>query len=339
MKYIFVGWCICIMSILYLGCTAETKVPEAKNEKANSFTTTLTIADPTIFYHEGTYYLYGTSAAGKGFLVYTSKDLKKWHGPKGVQNGFALMEGNTYGTGGFWAPQVFYYQGMFYMAYTANEHIAIAKSKSPLGPFIQEKKIHPIGAPVKQIDPYVYIDDDGTKYLYHVRLTNGNKIFVAKLTDDFSSIKPETLQLCIKATEPWENTTQASWPVTEGPSILKHDGLYYLIYSANDYRNPDYAVGYATSKTPYGPWKKYEGNPVISKEIVGKNGTGHGDYFRDEQGNLHYIFHTHNSYKQVHPRKTAMVKIQFKNTQSGIDKLIIVEESFHYLQEVNKVDS
>ncbi|WP_149273550.1 hypothetical protein [Pareuzebyella sediminis] len=37
-----------------------------------------------------------------------------------------------------------------------------------------------------------------------------------------------------------------NWPVTEGPTVLKHKGLYYLIYSANDFRNPDYPFGFVT---------------------------------------------------------------------------------------------
>ncbi|MEJ7676977.1 MAG: family 43 glycosylhydrolase [Segetibacter sp.] len=85
------------------------------------------------------------------------------------------------------------------MAYVANENIAIAESRSPLGPFTQKIK-QPLKAPVKQIDPFVFIDGDGKKYLYHVRLSNGNKLFVAEMSDDFSAIKPQTLQECITAT-------------------------------------------------------------------------------------------------------------------------------------------
>ena len=40
----------------------------------------INIADPTVFYDEGTYYLYGTveGNSNQGFLVYTSKDMKSW---------------------------------------------------------------------------------------------------------------------------------------------------------------------------------------------------------------------------------------------------------------------
>ena len=291
------------------------------------------LADPTIFYYQGIYYLYGTVEGDtkEGFLVYTSADMKNWKANKEADNGYALRKGNVYGTANFWAPQVFFNNNTFYMAYVANENIAIAESKSPLGPFTQKIK-QPLAAPVKQIDPFVFIDSDGKKYLYHVRLLNGNKLFVVEMSDDFSAIKPETLHECITATDRWENTANTSWPVTEGPSVLKHKSLYYLVYTANDFRNPDYAVGYAVSNHPNGPWKKYAANPVLNKNNIGKNGTGHSDFITDNHGNMFYVFHTHNSDSVVAPRRTAVVKVQFsKDPNSGLDKLTVDEMSFFYL--------
>ena len=63
----------------------------------------------------------------------------------------------------------------------------------------------------------------------------------------------------------------------EGPTVVKLDDLYYLFYSANHFKNIDYAVGYATSTSPYGPWKKHANNPIIHRSIVHENGSGHGD--------------------------------------------------------------
>jgi xylan 1,4-beta-xylosidase len=330
-KYLSV---ILLFVILSAGCSSCKKaLPEVREQGSKA---TIYLADPTIFHYNGMYYLYGTSGddANQGFLVYTSADLKSWKGPEGVNNGYALRKEDSFGDKGFWAPQVFHYQDKFYMAYTANENIAIATADNPLGPFTQTTK-NPLAAPVKQIDPFVLIDDDGKKYLYHVRLTRGNRLFVAEMTDDLSAIKPETLKECITAMEPWENTANAEWPVAEGPSILKHDNLYYFVYSTNDFRNPDYAVGYAVSDSPYGPWQKYSGNPVLSRENIGENGTGHGDFVKGEQGNLYYVFHTHHSDTGVHPRKTAVVNAGFTTPQdnsSGIDALVMDEESFYYLE-------
>ncbi len=44
-------------------------------------------------------------------------------------------------------------------------------------------------------------------------------------------------------------------------AVASHSFTFYR-YSANDFRNPDYAVGYAVADNPYGPWKKYEGKLI-----------------------------------------------------------------------------
>ncbi|KGO91217.1 glycoside hydrolase family 43 protein [Flavobacterium subsaxonicum] len=277
------------------------------------------LADPTIFENEGTYYLYGTKGAkdvdGEGFQVYTSTDLKNWKKPA-ANNGFAFKKGDGYGTTGFWAPQVFKYNNKFYMAYTANEQIAIASSDSPAGPFKNDGK--PLAADVRQIDPFIFFDN-GKIYLYHVRLENGNRIFVAEMENDLSAIKPGTLKECITATKPWEDTEKVKWTVTEGPTVFKKDNLYYLLYSANDFRNKDYAVGCATSKSPHGPWEKPD-SPFISQSLLKYPGTGHGDVFYDKKGSMYYVFHTHFSESEVAPRKTAIIPITLKGKQLSIAK-------------------
>lgn len=317
---------VLVLSATLFACKSTTQI--AVSPPTDS--TGIFLADPTVFPHNGAYYLYGTveGASGNGFIAFTSPDLKHWQRLH-ANDGYALKKGKAFGSSGFWAPQVFRYNDKFYMAYVANENIAIAESGSPQGPFTQNV-LQPLRASVKQIDPFVFIDGDGKKYLYHVRLTAGNKIFVAQMTDDLSSILPETLHECITATDEWENTARASWPVTEGPSVLKHNGLYYLFYTANDFRNPDYAVGYATSNSPLGPWKKYSGNPVISKKLWNINGTGHGDFFT--KGNdLFYVFHTHNGNARPTPRRTALVRMKFVKNGAGIDAVAGEKSSFRYL--------
>ncbi|WP_461532177.1 glycoside hydrolase family 43 protein [Sinomicrobium sp.] len=293
------------------------------------------LADPTIFESDGTYYLYGTKGdpeiEGEGFLVYTSTDLVNWEGPSGATDGFALKKGDAFGNGGFWAPQIFEYNSRFYIAYTADEHIAIASADSPLGPFTNDGQA--IEAPVKQIDPFVFFDN-GNIYMYHVRLQEGNRIFVAEMTDDLSSLKPETLTECVHAEEPWENTQQVEWPVAEGPTVVKKEGLYYLLYSTNDFRNPDYAVGYAVSDNPTGPWEKADQNPIISQSSAGEPGIGHGDIVNGPDGNTFYVLHTHYSENEVHPRKTAMVQIEIKD-----NKVHFVANSFNWIKVNHNITS
>lgn len=103
--------------------------------------------------------------------------MKNRKANKEADNGYALRKGTGYGTANFWALKVFY-NNRIYMTYVANENIAIAESKTPLGPFTQKIK-QPLAAPVKQIAPFVFIDND-VKNIYHGRLSNGNKLFCCR---------------------------------------------------------------------------------------------------------------------------------------------------------------
>lgn len=315
------------ISVLALGaCGHERPAPPPAPQHDS---TVIDLADPTIFYDGGTYYLYGTGGNTLGFLVYTSTDLRHWEGPAGVHDGYALIKGETYGQQGFWAPQVFRRGDRYYMAYTADEHIAIAVSDSPLGPFRQQTP-KALSGPGKQIDPFIFFDPGGRIYLYHVRLDRGNRIFVAEMKPDLSDVLTATARECVSGTEPWENTAQSNWPVTEGPTVWLHESRYYLFYSANDFRNVDYAVGYATATDPMGPWTKFPGNPVISRQNVGHNGPGHGDLLQDARGNLHYVLHTHRSAQSVSPRLTGIMPVAFIPGASG-DSISFDASAFRYL--------
>jgi GH43 family beta-xylosidase len=290
----------------------------------------LLMADPTVFLDKGNYYLYGTSS-NRGFQAYVSKDLVSWSEPKGVEGAMVLRKGEAFGNGGFWAPQVFKHKGIYYMAYTADEQIAIAISSSPLGPF-KQKVLKSLSGSGKQIDPFIYFDANGKVYLYHVKLQNGNRIFVTEMKPDLSDVILGSEKECISGTENWENTEHTGWPVTEGPTVVKHNNLYYLIYSANDFRSKDYAVGYATSNAPTGPWKKYAGNPIISRSKLGMNGSGHGDLFVDKSGKLKYVLHVHNSQDKVSPRATGLIDIKFEKVNGADDILIADSLSFKLLK-------
>ena len=99
----------------------------------------------------------------------------------------------------------------------------------------------------------------------------------------------------------------------EGPTVIKIDDVYYMFYSANHYKSIDYAVGYATSDSPKGPWVKYEGNPIIHRSNVKENGVGHGDLFFDKEKQPYYVYHVHHSNSLPEPRKVRIVPLAFKH--------------------------
>ena len=269
----------------------------------------LCLADPTIIRENGMYYMTGTGRdASQGFVLFESKNLKDWHEMKNDSSLYILKKGNhVFGDSCFWAPQWFKDKKCFYLAYTANEQVALAMSDSWMGPF-QQMKANPVDISEKNIDPFLFRDDDGKYYLDHVRFNRGNYIWVGEFDLQKGEIKSGTLKQCLDCTEPWENTANyISNPIMEGPSVIKLKDTYYLFYSANHFMNIDYAVGYATSTSPKGPWKKYSGNPILRRDkeaakSVGLVGTGHGAPFICADGSYKYIFHAHASETSVGPR-------------------------------------
>lgn len=290
-------------------------------------------ADPTIYVDAGKYYLTGTGGSRggpAGFSVLESGDLETWSTPAGTADSVCMIltKGHqAYGSGGFWAPEIFKAGDTYYLAYTANEQTALAQSKSVLGPYIQNE-VAPVDGSEKNIDPFIFKDDDGKYYLYHVRFNNGNYIWVAEFDLEKGRIKPGTLKKCFDQTEPWEATpAYKSSPIMEGPTVIKLRNKYYLFYSANHFRNIDYSVGYAVSDSPTGPWVKQKDSPIIHRSIVGENGTGHGDLFEGLDGKLYYVYHVHFDQQQASPRRTRIVPIIKKwDSRTGIYKFSVNEK-------------
>lgn len=297
----------------------ENEVPHWDNSKG----LVPDCADPYILNHEGVYYLYGTGGR-KGIRVYRSYDLASWSEAVGSRGGFALDSADVWGWHSFWAPEVYPLNGKFYMFLSSMTQLVIAESDSPLGPFIQNVQ-QPVNPDLVRIDAHLFTDSDEKNYLYFVRFNNGNEIWMAQMKEDLSGIKEETLTKCFGVTDPWEKTSKEPVArVAEGPFVLKHNGLYYLTYSANHFKSQDYAVGYAISKSPFGPFEKYEGNPILIGD--GKNifGTGHHSFFRSNSGQMYIVYHSHKSGTSIQPRTTCLDRCGFEKAGNGKpDKLVV----------------
>ena len=165
----------------------------------------LLLADPFILEDDGWYYIYGTHA-GDGIVVYRSKDLKSWSDRCGnAKNKLALHKDDVWGEKWFWAPEVYKVGGKYIMTYSCQEHICYAESSSPCGPFVQRDK-KPYLPQEPGIDSSIFIDDDGKAYMFWVRFTNGNAIWVAEMTNDLRQVKLETARHLLDAKEgSWEH--------------------------------------------------------------------------------------------------------------------------------------
>ena len=260
------------------------------------------IGDPYILKYNNLYYMYATSSSS-GFKVWQSDNMIDW-----TAKGLALDKNtpaNNWGNGNFWAPEVKYINGRFYMTYSAlmtngKMKVRIAACDTPLGPFTNWSE------PFLQDDDFSYIDadllQDGDKvFMFFTKdcslnIINGkhvSQIYVAELNKDLKSFATQPV-LATTPDQAWESPNN-DWIWNEGSYAMKHESTYYLMYSANVYNGPDYSVGYATATNPLGPWTKYAGNPVLKKNMaIGVSGPGHNCVTTSLDDNeLFIVYHTH----------------------------------------------
>lgn len=281
------------------------------------------IGDPAILYADGAYWMFSTSAPN-GYIVWKSTDLVEW-----TEEGLAFKPDlrTSWCTGSFWAPEVHEVNGAYYLFYSAlwyghnTMRIGIAKSDAPGGPYVDLKNEPLFDLGYAAIDASLFIDNDGTPYLYFSRdcsenVINGintSQIYVVELTEDFMGIVGEP-QLLLTPDQSWEYGPGDTFRWNEGPFIVENEGKYWLFYSANFYQSREYGVGAAVSDSPTGPFVKLESNPIMkwAEDEAGKtlvSGPGHNFYFRmgDE---LFTSYHTH-----YHPHAPS------ENRQLAVDRM------------------
>jgi xylan 1,4-beta-xylosidase len=232
---------------------------------------TLGIGDPAVIHHGGKYYLYPTGD-NHSYDVYISDDLVHW------TKGSKVFQSSERGV---WAPDVFFSRddNMFYLYYTVNGRIGVASADRPDGVFRDRGALISNG-----IDAHLFRDDDGSYFLYYARYPEF-AIFVQPMESPVRK-KGAPVQL-FSPTEAWE---KKDVPVTEAPWMIKHQGVYYLLYSGGSADSENYATGYATASEPLGPFTKYRGNPIIRKGD-GVFGPGHPSVVRNQAGKLWMVYH------------------------------------------------
>ena len=185
----------------------------------------------------------------------------------------------TKAQGDAWAGQVINRNGKFYFYGPMTRKnaggarvIGVAVSDSPTGPFTD-----PLGKPLitnngaQDIDPTVFIDDNGQAYLYW---GNGNLYYV-KLNQDMISYSGGIVQVSPKPAN-----------YVEGPWFYKRNNLYYMVYAGMTGGSEN--ISYATSNSPTGPWTSK--GTIMGSQNSYTNHPGVTDY----KGNSYLFYHTGN---------------------------------------------
>lgn len=260
----------------------------------------ISLGDPFMYEHNGIYYLTGTGPTNTGFPCYISKDLINWK-----YNGLLWeKKDDCWASGLFWAPEIRFYQGKFYLTYSGMKkdtnsqlRIALAVSEKPEGPFID---IHApwfdygFGAIDGHIlvdghQPYLYFSMNGEKDGYSFGITYG-----VKLAKDLSTPIGDMVKL-IEASQEWERVNWEKNRCNEGPFVFKYKDTYYMTYSGNHTFETDYGIGYAIASSPLGPWMKAEENPIANRDTtLNITGIGHNSILPTKKVNeFMIIYHTH----------------------------------------------
>lgn len=258
------------------------------------------IGDPHIL-KDGEEYLTFATGGPIGFNVWRSTDLVTFSQEKAVKKIQWVSDS-------YWAPEVYEAGGRYYMFFTGrwkknkSLRMGVAVSDNPQGPYEDA-----IGGPLFDfgyavIDGTLVYDDAGTPYMIYSRDCSENVVgsfheshlYCVQLADDLLSVVGESV-LLTQPDAPWE-LASGDYRWNEGPAVLKHEGKYYLFYSANFYGGKEYAVGVAAADHPMGPYTKQANNPILNyienAEGVIVSGPGHNSFFTvgDE---IFTSYHTH----------------------------------------------
>ncbi len=237
-------------------------------------------ADPEARYYDGRYYIYVTKSFTKytdqmNIDAFSSLDLVHWEKHENIID----MSDFPYIHRAVWAPTIMEKNGKYYLIFASNDiqsdeeigGLEIAASDSPAGPFkgyLGKPLIDRFISSAQPIDAHLFKDDDSAVYLYYGGWHHCN---VAVMNEKMNGFVPFSDGSYFKEITP-EN-------YTEGPCMLKRNGVYHFMWSEGNWTNGTYHICTSQSTNPF------EINPkgkVILESSEIANGPGHHGYLNIE---------------------------------------------------------
>jgi len=284
-------------------------------------------ADPFVWEYQGVYYAIGTGPAeAKGemeeiadatqanstkelrvFPLLRSFDFLNWDFV-----GNALQRPDPALGDNFWAPEVAYSEGTFYLYYSVghedkDHQLRVATSTDPLGPYqdVGETLVDPKSCPFA-IDPHPFRDDDGQWYLFYARdfldteggVRAGTALMVDRLEGMTKLAREE--RVVLRARCDWQRFLANrpmyggiyDWHTLEGACVRKYAGRYYCFYSGGRWETDSYGVDYGVADNVMGPYSDAgnEAGPRVLRSRPGYVlGPGHNSIVLGPDGQTDYI--------------------------------------------------
>jgi beta-xylosidase len=276
-------------------------------------------ADPEIHIFAGRYFIYPTFSAPYEqqtfFDAFSSPDLIEWtHHPRILD--FADVPWST--NRAAWAPSAIERDGKYFYYFSAGDGagLGVAVADKPEGPFrdaLGKPLVSEYHHGAQPIDALAFLDDNGQAYLYW---GGWSKAVVSKLGRDMISLEGEIVEI-----------TPNNY--VEGPFMFKREGTYYFTWSEGGWGDSSYAVAYAKSDNPLGPFER-KGVILKSNPQVG-NGAGHHSVLelpRKEGGPEEWLICYHRrpiEETNRHSRVTCLDRLRFDENGDILPVEITVE--------------
>lgn len=257
---------------------------------------------------DGFYYAFATQgeAGGQTLNIQTarSRDLVHW---ERIGDALPIKPRWASKTQDFWAPDVSYHDGRYFLYYSAKPDdaltdksrglcLAVATSDHPGGPFTDSGRPLQCGDSFINIDPFAYDDPSTGKRLLYWGSGFG-AIKVQELAQDRISFAAQSMP--IDLVQVIKNEDPANYQrLVEGAWVVRRGGFYYLFYSGDNCCGPNahYAVMVARSRKPTGPFETLaEATGAANSVILERRGTwlapGHNSVIEDVRGDLWLLYH------------------------------------------------
>uniref|UniRef100_B8HTF9 Glycoside hydrolase family 43 n=1 Tax=Cyanothece sp. (strain PCC 7425 / ATCC 29141) TaxID=395961 RepID=B8HTF9_CYAP4 len=271
-------------------------------------------ADPFVWKHAGVYYAIGTGAAeatGQNlatvFPLLRSADFLNWEFA-----GHALPRPEASLGDNFWAPEIAFAAGQFYLYYSVghgdkNHQLRVAVSDSPLGPYtdLGHALIDPQCCAFA-IDPHAFQDEDGQWYLFYacdfLDTENGVRAGTALMVDRLLGMTrlAGEARVVLRARSDWQRFLANrpmyggiyDWHTLEGPCVRKYGNRYYCFYSGGCWETENYGVDYGVAEAVMGPYSDQgnEAGPRVLRTVPDRVlGPGHNSIVLGPDDQTEYL--------------------------------------------------
>ena len=244
-------------------------------------------ADPVVEIYKDRYYLFASKSKG----YWSSDDMQHWK--------YIAIDGQL--PPELYAPTAMVYQDELYWMTSDINHLYKSSNPEDSGSWqlvTDHLNPYPDRPEMTVHDPDLFLDEDGRVYLYW-GCSDNDDIYGIELDPDngFRSIgQPVTLITHREAEYGWEQPGDrneiAKSGYNEGPSIFKYGTKYFLQYAGPGTEYDSYGDGLYTGDNPLGPFTHADYSPVSIKPGGWMTGAGHGDTFRDKNGNWWHVAST-----------------------------------------------